>query len=88
MPAGAVGSVWQALSWSATCWEALTWADAQALTFVLDLNTRLKVYLCSLYGLPATVDTTTVVQRYLRSQTGEMNARLRKLIADATAAMT
>lgn len=28
MPAGPVGSVWAAGSWSDTCWEAGTWADA------------------------------------------------------------
>ncbi len=30
MPAGAVGSVWAAGSWSNTCWEANTWANAVA----------------------------------------------------------
>ena len=88
MAAGAIGSVWATGSWADDCWEAFTWADAGALAFVFDMNTRLRVYLCDLYGLPNTTDTTTLVDRYLASQTGEMNARLRKLIADATDAMT
>lgn len=88
MAAGPVGSVWATGSWTDTCWEEFTWADAADLAFVLDLNTRLRVYLCDLYGLPATTDSTTLVARYLASQTGEMNARFRKLISDATDAMT
>lgn len=88
MAAGPVGSVWATGSWSDLAWEELTWADAAALAFVFDMNTRLRVYLCDLYGLPNTTDTTTLVTRYLASQTGEMNARIRKLINDATDAMT
>ena len=88
MAAGPIGSVWATGSWTDTSWEEFTWADASALAFVLDMNTRIRVYLCDLYGLPQTTDTTTIVQRYLRSQTGDMNARFRKLIRDATDAMT
>ena len=87
MPAGPVGSVWASGTWSDLAWEELTWADAVALLFVLDLNTRLLVYLRSLYGVTGG-DLTTLTQRYLRSQTGEMNARFKKLITDATNAMT
>lgn len=87
MAAGPIGSVWAAGSWSDTCWEEFTWADAVALLFVLDLNTRLRVYLANLYGLPETTDLTTMVQRYLAAQTGDMTARFQKLIRDATAAM-
>lgn len=91
MPAGVVGSSWATNSWLDTVWEEFSWADLGTgldLEFVLDLNTRIRVYLCDLYSAPANADLTTLVLRYLRSQTGEMNARLRKLVTDATDAMT
>jgi hypothetical protein len=89
MPAGPVTGCWAAGVWADTVWEVGVWASAIAsLLFVLDLNTRMRVYLADLYSLPATTDLTAMIARYLRSQTGDMNARFHKLITDATAAMT
>jgi hypothetical protein len=62
-------------------------AGGSTLTFVLDLNTRLRVYLADLYSLPG-ADLTSLSTRYLRAQTGDYTARFKKLITDATAAMT
>ena len=88
MPAGAVGSCWASGSWSNTCWEANAWADAAALAFVLDMNTRLSVYLRDFYGLP-TADPLPLLRRYLEDETsGEFAARFRQLMAAATGAMT
>ena len=87
MPAGAVGTTWAAGVWTDTCWEALTWADALALQFVLDVNTRVLRYLRHHYSAP-TGDLNALTLRYLNAQTGEMNARWHKLVTDATAAMT
>lgn len=88
MPAAPIGSCWAAGSWSDTAWEALTWRDAGTLAFVLDMNTRCRVYLCDLYSVPTESDLTTLVHRYVNSQTGEMTARILKLIKDATDAMS
>ena len=88
MAAGPVGTSWASGSWSVTAWTELTWADAIALAFVLDMNTRLRVYLCSLYSVPDTSDLTPMVTRYVNAQSGEMNARVQQLIDDATDAMT
>jgi hypothetical protein len=87
VPAGAVGSVWASGSWSALAWEALTWANVSG---VLgnnnpDMNTRIYVYLKALYSAPDGSDLTTMVIRYLNSQTGEFTARFQKLMTDATA---
>jgi hypothetical protein len=89
VPAGPIGSVWAAGSWSDTAWEAFTWADASVATlaFVLDLNTRIAVYLRDLYSAPG-ADVSTLICRYLAAQTGEYTARFQKLIQDATDAMT
>jgi hypothetical protein len=86
MPAGAVGSCWAADSWSATAWEANSWADAEALAFVLDLNTRILVYLRDFYS-DADGDLSTLIKRYLESAdsgTGDMTQRFKNLIQDAT----
>lgn len=90
MPAGPVNNPpWATGAWSDTAWEANTWSFVEiALAFVLDLNTRLRVYLSEYYSLPATADTTAMTQRYLAAQTGEYNARFQKLIRDATDAMS
>lgn len=50
----------------------------------MDLNTFFRRYLCDLYTLPASSDVTALVRRYLDSQSGEMTARMRTLIANAT----
>jgi hypothetical protein len=86
VPAGAVGSVWASGSWSATAWEANVWADISAVTgnSILDLNTRIAVYLRAYYSQPSG-DATSLVQRYLQELSGDYNARLRRLIDDATA---
>lgn len=84
MPAGAIGSCWQTGSWSDTAWEAFTWAAAAVATLASDLNTRLRVYLATLYGLPQTSDLTAMVVRNLRGRTGDMNNRFRALIQDAS----
>jgi hypothetical protein len=90
MPAGAVANPpWATDTWEDTAWEANTWAAVVVeLAFVLDINTRMHVYLCDLYSLPATTDLTTMVARYLASESGEYTARIHKLIRDATDAMT
>lgn len=88
MPAAPIGSSWAASSWSPTAWEQFTWKDAASLAFVFDLNTRVRVYLCDLYSMPAGSDLTSLVFRYVNSQTGEMTARIQKLITDATDAMS
>lgn len=63
-------------------------AGAQAaLGFVLDLNTRLAVYLRDFYSNPD-LDLTTGIQRYLSSLSGEWTARFQRLIQDATDAMS
>lgn len=89
MPSGPIGSCWASGSWSNTAWSANTWADAAVATlaFVLDLNTRIAVYLRDLYSAPG-ADTTTLMHRYLAAQSGEYTARFKKLIQDATDAMT
>lgn len=88
MPAGAVGSCWATNSWSATAWEALTWADAAALAFILDMNSRLLSYLQSFYST-TNPDLTTLARKYMDNElSGDMNLRWRQLIQDATDAMT
>jgi hypothetical protein len=51
---------------------------------ILDMNTRIAVYLRALYTAPG-ADVTTLIIRYLAAQTGEYTARFKKLITDATA---
>jgi hypothetical protein len=52
----------------------------------MNINERIKAYLCTLYTLdPATTDLTTLVRRYLDGATGEMTARMQALIAAAIA---
>jgi hypothetical protein len=54
-----------------------------------DMNTRLRVYLLAYYGLSGGRDLTTLTQQYLGTLSGtERTARMQRLIADATAAMT
>jgi hypothetical protein len=87
VPAGAVGSSWASGSWSATCWEVNTWADAVTLAFILGINERIRAYLQQLYSAPTT-ELAPLMKRYLDAQTGDMNVRFRKLVQDATDAMT
>ena len=87
MPAGPVGSVWKSGSWSATAWAANTWANASAAAgnAILDLNTRLYVYLNSYYGYNPPKDLATLVPRYLAGLTGDYMNRWNKMVDDATA---
>lgn len=53
-----------------------------------DRNTRLRVYLCNLYGIPqasARADVTSLVQRNLASRTGDYNNRFNALVTAALA---
>lgn len=53
MPAGPIGSVWKAGSWSNTAWEANTWATAGVITFPLilgDFTTLLAKHFDVLYA--------------------------------------
>jgi hypothetical protein len=51
---------------------------------ILDMNTRIMVYLRSLYSVTGG-DLESLTMRYLVAQTGEWTARMKKLITDATA---
>jgi hypothetical protein len=87
MPAGPIGGSWAAGSWSDLAWEVNTWQDAVALAFVLDLNTRLLVFLRDYYAEP-NGDFNALMKRYLETvATGDMTGRFQQLIATATAAM-
>ena len=85
-----IGSSWANGSWvSVGGWAAGTWAgDEVSIGVEPDMNTRMRAYLLELYSLPASSDMTTMVRRYLNSQTGDMNARFLKLVRDATSAMS
>jgi hypothetical protein len=53
-----------------------------------DLNTRLQVYLCNVYGIPqasARADLTSLITRNLAGRTGEYTARFQAMIAAAKA---
>jgi hypothetical protein len=54
--------------------------------FILDLNTRIFVYLCTLYSLdPLDADLTSMICRYLDDQTtGDYDQRFQHLIDQAT----
>lgn len=70
-------------------YPGILWGAAAALAFVFDMNTRLQVYLCSLYSADAASDLTPKVRRHLDGQTtGDATDRMRTLIQDATDAMT
>lgn len=61
-------------------------ASVAVAAFILDMNTRIFAYLCTLYSMnAATADNTALVQRYLAAASGDYNARFRALIAAATA---
>jgi hypothetical protein len=87
MPAGAVGTCWATNVWSALAWEEFTWADALALVFVLDINSRVYRYLCNYYSV-SSGDLTSMSLRYMSTLTGDMNQRWHRLVQDATDAMT
>ena len=88
MAAGPIGPTWATGSWPDTTWQANTWSSTvPVLGFVLDLNTRLRVFLQDHFATPIT-DLTTLTTRYLRTLTGDWTARMRQLIKDATDAMT
>jgi len=56
---------------------------ARNVSSVLDLNTRLAVYLRGYYSHPAG-DLTTLINRYLASLSGDYNNRWNKMVDDAT----
>jgi hypothetical protein len=74
----------QHVAWS---YSGIAAAAGTVLAFILDMNTRMLVYLRDLYSAP-TAELTSLTTRYLAAQTGEMTARVRKLQTDATDAMT
>ena len=88
MPAGPIGAVWGAGTWSDTAWEAGTWADEAALlSFVGPINERVYVYLCDYYAV-SSGDLTTMATRYMDAlTTGDRNQKWHKLVQDATDAM-
>ena len=59
-----------------------------ALAFVLDMTTRINVYLEDLYGVSATSDNTTLVRRRLDAIGGDGTAALKRIIDDATSSMS
>lgn len=68
--------------------EVLWTAAAGPAAFILDLNTRLRVFLEAYYSLsPSTADLTSMIAKYLRDMltvTGDYDTRFRRLIDDAT----
>lgn len=55
-----------------------------ALEFILDLNTRVKSYLISLYSAdPATADATTLLRRRLDALGGDATADFQQVITDS-----
>jgi hypothetical protein len=57
---------------SYTATRSVTVAEAPAAeSTAMDLNTRIRDYLATLYSLPATTDLTTLVSRYLREASGD-----------------
>jgi hypothetical protein len=87
MPAGPVGTVWASGVWADTVWELGVWGDIASVAgnSILDLNTRIAVYLRSFYSAP-NGDPNTLIVKYLREEVGgEYTARLKRLIEDATA---
>jgi hypothetical protein len=65
MPAGPIGAVWAAGSWTDTCWEVGTWADEGA---VISDGDEVMVLLAP-NGIPCTVltETTTTVRVVITS---------------------
>lgn len=72
---------------SAFTYSGILASGAVALAFVLDLNTRLMVYLRDLYTVTGG-DLTTLVARRLGELSGDYTSRMRQLIQDATDAMS
>lgn len=58
---------------------------AATLSFILDMNTRIKSYLISLYSVSdTTADATTLARRYLDAAGGDATKGFQTLIDDAT----
>jgi hypothetical protein len=75
----------QQLIWG---YPGLLWGAAALLTFVLDLNTRLMVFLRDYYGVTGG-DLTTLADQYMDAMTdGDRTERFERLIQDATDSMT
>jgi hypothetical protein len=74
----------QQLLWG---YPGILWSAAAALAFVLDLNTRLAVYLRDFYSQP-TGEVTTLSRKYLNEEvSGDMNVRFRQMVTNANTAM-
>lgn len=72
----------QHIAWS---YSGILAGASAVLEFVLDMNTRIKSYLISLYTLDdATADNTTAVRRYLDAAGGDATAAFKTLMDDAT----
>jgi hypothetical protein len=61
----------------------ILWTAGSVLAFILDLNTRIFVYLKVTY-YPTGNDLSTMINKNLATRTGDMNNRFRALIEDAT----
>lgn len=61
----------------------ILWTAGSVLAFILDLNTRIFVYLKLTY-YPTGNDLSTMINKNLATRTGDMNNRFRALIEDAT----
>lgn len=60
----------------------ILWTVLSPLVGLLDINTRLFVYLTGVY--PGGNDLSTMMNTNLAGRTGDMNTRFRALVADAT----
>lgn len=65
-------------------YPGILWSAGSLIPFILDMNTRLFVYLKTFYTEGAGADLTTMMSRYLRGLTGDYDTRFRKLIQDAS----
>lgn len=74
----------QQLLWG---YPGIAWAVGAALEFVLDLNTRMIVYLRDHFSVTGGDNTTLVRRKMDELTTGDANQKFLQIIADATAAM-
>lgn len=73
----------QQLLWG---YPGILWSFGVSLAFVLDLNTRLMVFLRDHYSIVGG-DLNTEIERYLNGLSGDMQNRWKQLIQDATDTM-
>jgi hypothetical protein len=67
-------------------YPGILWSVLASLGFTLDMNTRIMQYLRSQYSVTGG-DLPTLINRDLAGRTGDYTARMKALMADATAAM-